>query len=390
MSHGTLTALCIGDVHIQTSNVIQTREFIIKLKKLLTSSDSNDIDIVILMGDILHSHERLHTIAFNYANELFTMISELKKTYILVGNHDLINNSQFLTSNHWMNCFKGRENITIVDDIKNISHNGVKITLCPFVPDGRFIEALKSPPSDNLWESSECIFAHQLFDGAKMGAIVAEGVEKWDEKYPLVISGHIHDKQRVQPNLYYTGSSVQHAFGESSDKTLLKIKLFKRKEKGVDDSADIERVNDPFYTEIDLDLPKKKIIYMSMEELEKFDITSIDSIDRTEYKLTIDGSYEEFTAFRKSNDYKTILKKGVKIVFKHKRAFIAEKKEQYKREDGEIDNNNKPYYNKKSFNKILEDLIKIENNPFLDELMSSVVMNRTSHSSILEEIIIVN
>jgi DNA repair exonuclease SbcCD nuclease subunit len=389
MSNSSLTALCIGDVHIQTTNIIQTKEFIIKLKQLLTSSESDDIDIVILMGDILHSHERLHTVAFNYANELFTMVSELKKTYILVGNHDLINNSQFLTSNHWMNCFKGRENITIVDDIKNVTHNEINITLCPFVPDGRFIEALTNSESNSLWRSSECIFAHQLFDGAKMGAIVAEGVEKWDEKYPLVISGHIHDKQRVQPNLYYTGSSVQHAFGESSDKTLLKIKLFKRKEERVDNSLDEGRFDNPFYSEIDLDLPKKKIIYLSIDELEKFDIDSINSTDKTEYKLTIDGLYEEFTAFRKSNDYKRIIKKGIKIVFKHKRAFILEKKEQFKREDGDIDND-KPYYTKKSFNKILEELIKKENNPFLDELMSSVVMNQTPHSSILEEIIIVN
>lgn len=349
-----VTALCIGDVHIQTSNISRLNEFFTKLNNLITTND--DIDIIILMGDILHTHERLHTVSFNYATNLFTMLSGLKPTYVLVGNHDLINNSQFLTSNHWMNCFKTYKNLTIIDSVVVVEKNGVKFTLCPYVPDGKFLIALDT--QKGKWEDSNCIFAHQLFTGAKMGAIVAEDIEKWNESFPQIISGHIHDKQKIQSNLYYTGSSIQHAFGESADKTILKLVI-----------SNIGNI----YNEIDLDLPKKKILYMEMEELETFDHSTLDT--NTEYKLTIDGSYEEFEGFKKTSKYKDILKRGIKIVFKHKKSFILEKKNQLK------DVINKPQ--SKSFYKILNELVSKEDNPFLDSLLSEIVLNQKKSEDLI-------
>lgn len=342
----TLKALCVGDIHIHTNNITQVDEFYKKLLKLINSID---IDIVILMGDVLHTHERLHTVAFNYATKLFKSISNIKPLYILVGNHDLINNSQFLSQNHWMNCFKSYNNITIVDDVIVNTINNIKITLCPYVSDGKFLQALNTKKEQ--WEDSRCIFAHQLFDGAKMGSIVAEGVEKWDEKSPFVVSGHIHDKQKVQSNIYYTGSSMQHAFGESIDKTILKITIDE---------------NDISMEEIDLELSKKKILYMDIDEIESFDYGSLDK--NTQYKLTIHGSYEEFEAFKKTTKYKSIVKSGVKIVFKHKKSFMIEKKEQLK------DKLDKPTC--KSFNEILEEIVKKENNPYLEDLLNSIALNR--------------
>ena len=36
---------------------------------------------------------------------------------LLVGNHDYINNQQFLTNNHWMNAMKDWNNVTIIDKV---------------------------------------------------------------------------------------------------------------------------------------------------------------------------------------------------------------------------------------------------------------------------------
>ena len=99
--------LCIGDIHIQTNNTIDIKIFTEKLYEYIKNNNEL-IDIVVLMGDILHTHERLHTIPFNIANNMIEQLSIMKPLYILVGNHDYINNSQFLTDNHWMNCFKNK------------------------------------------------------------------------------------------------------------------------------------------------------------------------------------------------------------------------------------------------------------------------------------------
>ena len=75
---------------------------------------------------------------------MFETLSKLKPLYILVGNHDYINNSQFLTDNHWLNCFKNKNNIHIIDNVLLCNHNNLNVIMCPYVPDGRFIEALNN------------------------------------------------------------------------------------------------------------------------------------------------------------------------------------------------------------------------------------------------------
>ena len=93
----------IGDPHIQTSNIEEVELFIEKIIILIKNENP---DIVIIGGDVLHYHERLHTLALNKAYELIEKIKNICKLYVLVGNHDLIKNDQFLTENHWMNGIK--------------------------------------------------------------------------------------------------------------------------------------------------------------------------------------------------------------------------------------------------------------------------------------------
>lgn len=365
--------LCIGDVHIQVGNIQIMDEFFLKLEKLITDPEK-EIDFVILMGDILHTHERLHTTAFNCAVKLFTLLSTLKETFVLVGNHDLINNSQFLTDNHWMNCFKNYKNLTIVDDITLIkrgkgSSEELNLVLSPYVPDGKFKNAVdKLISKENIkLENIDCFFAHQLFDKAKMGAIVAENVEEWKKENPLLISGHIHDKQKIQDNLYYTGSSLQHAFGESADKTILLLKLSKVSE---------------VFEEIDLDLPKKKILYMDINDLENFDISTLNR-ERTQYKLVVDGNFQQFETFRKTSKYKDIIKNDIKIAFKQKRSFIQSKKDEMKK------NKNPLSKETKKFTDILYELIRQENNILLKNLMDEVINNKNTNKTNEDDEIII-
>ena len=253
---------------------------------------------------------------------MIEQLSKMKPLYILVGNHDYINNSQFLTDNHWMNCFKNKNNIHIVDKTIIYNHNNLNVIMSSYVPDGRFIEALNILQTTTSfdWTKADCILAHQLFDGAKMGAIVAENVEKWENSYPYLISGHIHDKQRVQNNLYYTGSSMQHAFGESHDKTICLVKI--------DTSLHFE--------EIDLDLPKKQILYYDIETIDPTinkenedvveKILKILDTPNIHYKITITGNFEQFKIFKKNPIYTKLQKNDTKIVFKNKVIDILNKK----------------------------------------------------------------
>ena len=343
-----MKVLFIGDQHFETKNLPQVDIFINKLKCYL---EENKVDIIVSMGDLLHKHERLHTLCLNKAVEYINMLSSFAKTYILVGNHDATSNTIFLGENHWLNCLKNKKLCTIIDNVVIENFNNIKLTFVPYVSDGRFKEALNTRKDE--WEESDIIFSHQLINNAKMGSIISENVEDWDENLPLVISGHVHDKQKVQSNWYYLGSCSQQAFGESHDKTILLLTI--------NDNKNIK------FEEINLHLPTKKIIYMDISDIDNIDEIKFKDKD-IEYKIVFNGEQSEFDSFRKTNKYKNIKKLGVKLDFKHKRVIINNKKRDLKKQIKELT---------KSFNEILKDLIDKENNDYIKDMFLNIVLNQS-------------
>ena len=327
------TILFIGDPHFQISNIQEVDLF---LEKIINLATKKNPDIIVIAGDILHTHERLHTLALNKAYELIDNMRKITKTYVLVGNHDYINNQQFLTDNHWMNGLKEWNNTIIVDNVIKETINNETFIFVPYVPPGRFEEALKTLKDE--WINASCIFAHQEFAGCKMGAIVSIEGDKWDINNPIVVSGHIHSKQQPQKNIYYSGSVMQHAFGES-EKNIIAFFSFTK------DQYELE--------EIDLELPRKKIVYMNVEEIDSYNIPETED----QIKVTLKGDYNEFKAVKKTKKYKNLVDKGVKVVFKPQKEKVVQNNTE---EKVESDNTTDT-----SFNKILSNMINEQKNPYL-------------------------
>lgn len=315
------TFLIIGDPHFKTSNVPDTDEFIAKTIKLAQTESPNAI---IILGDVLHEHERLHTIPLNKAYEFVRSMAIIAKTFILVGNHDMINNQQFLNTNHWMNAMKQWNNVTIVDtpiSFQPFPDSDNFFVLCPYVPNGRLIEALDHLGSNTAdesidWRDANLIFAHQEFNGCKMGAIESIDGDVWSKNLPPVISGHIHSNQKLlDGHIYYPGSAMQNAFGDPNN--ILAVIDWNRINH--DTQFDITDILPPYVCkEVDLKLRKKKIIYMELDEIETHDCTQmIDSNDLI--KLTLSGNYDDFKIFRQTPKYKLLSDSGIKIIHKNKR-----------------------------------------------------------------------
>jgi DNA repair exonuclease SbcCD nuclease subunit len=282
--------LVVGDVHIKLDNLQDIQLFIKKLQHEIIERQPS---FIVLLGDILHTHERIHTSCLQYAEELFSMCAEQCPTYVLVGNHDYISNSQFLTSQHWMTPFAKWKNIHIVDRVVPFTIEGYRFVACPYVPDGRMVEALNTVTD---WQKAHMIFGHQTLNGVKMGAVVAEQVEDWLAEYPFLCSGHIHDKQRVQPNLYYTGTPMQQAFGESHHKTIVQFTW-----------TDQDLVQE----EIALKVAVKRIVYITVQQAYSYQL-QVEPYEMV--RLTIKGSKEECNIFKKTPAYKN-LSLLAKIVF---------------------------------------------------------------------------
>ena len=326
----TITCLAIGDPHFKVDNIEESQHFLIQVERHLQQleEDESMYDYIIILGDILHSHEKIFTFAMNMAVDFITMCSKFAPTYCLVGNHDATSNTIFCGQNHWLSVLQHIENVTIID--KPTSIPGTNVICCPYVANGRFIESLRLHTPD--WIEHTCIFAHQLFDGAKMGAIITENVEAWDEDYPMIISGHLHDKQLPQSNLYYVGSSQQLAFNENSEKSCCSVTI--------DDDDHISR------EEIFLAIKRRHIIHCSVEEAKTFKPKPNSLI-----KLIIEDEESSIKAFKKSVAYASLQKEEMikRIQFKIKKSQEEDSEEEQETEDfltiltKKIDDKGDPY-----------------------------------------------
>lgn len=292
------SVLFIGDPHFKIRNVEYIPLFISKVESII---NLNNFNFVVVAGDLLDNHDVVDVEPLNLATEFINILRQKVKTFVLVGNHDYKNNQQFLTNHHWMNALKQWDNVVIVDDVTEFMVNDYTFLFLPYVPPGRFVEAIKTKISIDKINDFKAIFAHQEFFGCKMGPIESVNGDKWMKEWPMVISGHIHNKQWCQSNIYYPGSAMQHAFGQSTENTISSL-CFKDEEL--------------MYEELDLKMPKLTIKYISMEDIMKplkFKITEF-----KKYKIVLQGTQEEFQTFKKNQRYKQLLEEGFKITFKIK------------------------------------------------------------------------
>jgi DNA repair exonuclease SbcCD nuclease subunit len=293
-----VTCIAIGDPHFRVNNVYDEQMLISKVNKLVEQLQPT---FVVILGDLLHTHERIHITPFKLATKFITSLARKVQVYVIIGNHDLSNCTQYLTDNHAFNAFKKLDNITICDQpiVRKINH--LKFVFCPYVFPGRFEEALDTlQAKGKCWDNATCIFAHQEFYGCRFNPIqTSTDGDIWPDTYPMVVSGHIHNEQRLQENIYYTGSSMQHAFGESANKTIAYLSF--RKDKPL------------IIKRIDLEMRKKKIVYLDIKDVDSYKAEA-----DTYIKLVLKGNSTQFAVFRRGKKYKEFQKDGISISFSAK------------------------------------------------------------------------
>jgi metallophosphoesterase superfamily enzyme len=275
--------LCIGDIHYRNASVMENDLLSKKIKEQIKKTSP---DLVVFLGDLLHNHGTTYVQPFNQVTDLLYDVGQLCETMVIVGNHDYINNSQFLTSNHFLTPFKRFQGVTVVDTVIKRGD----FIFAPYVPPDRLVEALNTVED---WKSAKAIFCHQDFYGVELNGIKMEHGDKWPETFPLVISGHIHEHQWLQKNICYVGTPYMTTFAETDEKA---ISLFEFAEKMT-------------HTRIDVGMPKKLTVTLPVEQAKEFKVPT-----NTHVRLVVEGESSELTAFRKTQPYTKLIDKNVKVV----------------------------------------------------------------------------
>ena len=221
--------LLIGDPHFSENQATVIDKFIQEVYKL----DLANYEKIIILGDILDTHEKVNLRSLCKAIDFIKYLSKHSKTYVLIGNHDRINNSVYLTEEHPFTGLKGLKNIYIID--KPFSEDNYLYV--PYVETGRFKEAIE----DYNLEKIEKIFAHQEF----LGSIFNDRGDPIPET--ITYSGHIHNYRKIK-NLTYVGTPFQHSYYDNDDKFLLEI-------------------DDNIEKKIYLEIKKKRVVELKLSEL---------------------------------------------------------------------------------------------------------------------------
>lgn len=293
--------LAIGDPHFKDDNGEITDEMTYKISKYI-SDNLDDIDAVVVLGDILHRHEKINLHPFHRAMNFLQSIRDSLKNkylYILIGNHDRSNNRVFMTDEHVFNPLKYWKNTLVVD--KAVIHEPLedfKVLLLPYVPPGRFKEAYETVISEkDLEKEIKIVFAHQEFYGAKMNTITSNEGDPWETTKPLCVSGHIHDYDMLKSNMIYVGTPIQHGYSDHGKKT---VSLFRYYD---DDTFKESR--------IDLKIKGRITLKTTVEDYPNLEV----STDKYYVKIKVSGTKTSLNKLKNSKLYKDHLSKGVVFNF---------------------------------------------------------------------------
>lgn len=239
--------LVLGDPHFEVGNLPIMEKV---CKEIHSIIDDRKPDLVVSLGDSLHTHERIHLRAQYFAKKFYLEVAAKVPIVVLIGNHDRENNQDFCTNIH---PFYGLKNVTVVST--PLWDRERNLIFVPYVPPGRYHEALQLidyTPGEG--PQPKLIFSHQEFKGSVMGIKMSVKGDHWSKDYPLNISGHIHEQQTL-PGVFYVGTFIQQTYAESPDKG---IYLFEA------ETATHEKI--PITT-----APRRIVVHMYPPDLEHID-----------------------------------------------------------------------------------------------------------------------
>lgn len=202
---GAVEILVIGDPHFKKNNSFDTDAFVNAMRLVLAM---RAWEAIIVLGDCLHTFSTVQTPVLCRLNEFIQLLTEHTHcVYLMMGNHDLVNNQAYLSNIHAYNAYKKWPKVVVVDSLLETTIGQARFAMAPYVPPGRFFEAIESVDlSATHVMCAHGEFAQVQFEHGQRSS----SSDVWPKNTPcLLLNGHIHMHQVVQPNFVCVGAPYQ-------------------------------------------------------------------------------------------------------------------------------------------------------------------------------------
>ena len=228
--------LVFTDLHIGLKGAQKNRLAICArvVKKIIDYTVANGIGTILFLGDWNHTRVSTENNALNVSYRLMQALAKVAKVYAILGNHDIyMKNSLDISS---LVIFKDLANVVLVDKVMEVSINGNKSLLIPWLGDltaydkesqdmlfGHFDISskflIKSYVADNAAKGVSEELGKELSadkDLGSVGDLVGDFVDV-AKKTGKIFSGHIHGhKEFLSKGRWFSfvGSPYQQNLGE--------------------------------------------------------------------------------------------------------------------------------------------------------------------------------
>lgn len=203
-------AVCFTDIHfgLRHNSREHNQDCLEFIDWLIEQADLRGADTCIFMGDWHHHRSNINILTLDYTMQALRKLNKhFKKTYILVGNHDLFYREK--REIHSMVVGSEFPNIVLVDELFVQGD----VALIPWLVEEEWKEVEKL--------TTKYVFGHLELPGFKMNAMVempdhgalnAEHFKNQD----FVFSGHFH-KRQTKGKINYIGNPFGHNYSDVWD-----------------------------------------------------------------------------------------------------------------------------------------------------------------------------
>lgn len=171
---------------------------------------------VFILGDLFHSrHPDAPTL--KAVSRALRELADVCMVYILPGNHDAHGKNSDVYSLSMFNELR-IPGIMVFDSPEIFTEDDVDFVIMPWVPDNKFAEKLADFTKGALLASrKKVLLMHQTIAGSSANGRKMSGISprEFAKDFDLVLSGHIHEPQRIGPKVQYLGSPLPLSFGEA-------------------------------------------------------------------------------------------------------------------------------------------------------------------------------